>query len=161
MASEELQVPEELAKYVGRIDPPTIKEVEKGSIRRYADAVGDPNPLYHDEEYAKESRYGSIIAPPGFFGWATRSISASEGLIGMMGALIEGGYAGILDGGMAYDYYMPVRAGDTLVASPKVKDVSAKSGKTNMMIVRFETTYLNQNGDLVARSYHTLIGRQL
>jgi len=29
------------------------------------------------------------------------------------------------------------------------------------MILRFETSYTNQNGDLVAKSYQTLIGRQL
>ena len=43
-------------------------EVEKGAIKKYADAVDDHNPLYWDDEYAKNSRYGSIIAPPGFFG---------------------------------------------------------------------------------------------
>jgi acyl dehydratase len=154
-------VPDTLKQYIGKVDPPTIKEVEKGAIRRYAEAVGDPNPLYCDEEYARKSKYGSIIAPPGFFGWAIKPMSASEGLIGLMGALIESGFAGILDGGMAYDFYLPVRAGDTLIASPKVKDVTEKEGKTRMMIVRFETTYWNQNGDMVARSYHTLIGRQL
>ena len=162
MASEELKVPEALLQYVGKVDPPTVKEVEKGSIRRYAEAVGDPNPLYSDEEYAKNTRYGGIIAPPGFFGWPKRGgVPAAEGLIGLMGALIEAGYAGILDGGMAYECYLPVRAGDTLIASPMVKDVTAKAGKANMMITRFETTYLNQNGDLVAKSFHTLIGRQL
>ena len=162
MASEELKVPEALLQYVGQVDPPTVKEVEKGSIRRYAEAVGDPNPLYCDEEYAKKTRYGGIIAPLGFFGWPKRGgAPAAEGLIGLMGALLEAGYAGILDGGMAYECYLPVRAGDTLIASPMVKDVTAKAGKANMMITRFETTYLNQNGDLVAKSFHTLIGRQL
>ena len=65
------------------------------------------------------------------------------------------------DGGMAYDFYLPVRVGDTLVGSPKVLDISLKEGKTKMMIIRFETSYFNQNGDLVAKSYQTLIGRQL
>jgi acyl dehydratase len=75
--------------------------------------------------------------------------------------MIEAGYAGILDGGMAYDFFLPVRAGDTLVGSPKVSDIALKEGKTKMMIIRFETSYTNQNGDLVAKSYQTLIGRQL
>ncbi len=154
-------IPDSLKQFIGKVDPPHVREVEKGAIRRYADAVGNDNPLYYDEEYARKSRYGSIIAPPGFFGWAKKTIPSSEGLIGVMGAMIEAGYAGILDGGMAYDFFLPVRAGDTLVASPKVLDVTAKEGKTKMMIVRFETTYYNQNGDLVAKSYHTLIGRQL
>jgi len=154
-------VPDSLKQYIGKIDPPHLREVEKGAIRRYADAVGDNNPLYYDEEYAKNSRYGCIIAPPGFFGWAKKTISSSEGLIGLIGAMIEAGYAGILDGGMAYDFFLPVRAGDTLVGSPKVADIALKEGKTKMMILRFETSYTNQNGDIVAKSYQTLIGRQL
>jgi acyl dehydratase len=154
-------VPDSLKQYIGKVDPPHLREVEKGAIRRYADAVGDDNPLYCDEEYAKKSRYGCIIAPPGFFGWAKKTISSSEGLVGLIGAMIEAGYAGILDGGMAYDFYLPVRVGDTLVVSPKVADITLKEGKTKMMILRFEASYTNQNGDLVAKSYQTLIGRQL
>ena len=154
-------VPDSLKQYIGKVDPPHLREVEKGAIRRYADAVGDDNPLYCDEEYARKSRYGCIIAPPGFFGWAKKTISSSEGLVGLIGAMIEAGYAGILDGGMAYDFYLPVRVGDTLVVSPKVADVAFKEGKTKMMIIRFEASYTNQNGDLVAKSYQTLIGRQL
>ena len=154
-------VPDSLKQYIGKVDPPHLREVEKGAIRRYADAVGDDNPLYCDEEYARKSRYGCIIAPPGFFGWAKKTISSSEGLVGLIGAMIEAGYAGILDGGMAYDFYLPVRVGDTLVVSPKVADITLKEGKTKMMILRFEASYTNQNGDLVAKSYQTLIGRQL
>jgi len=154
-------VPDSLKQYIGKVDPPHLREVEKGAIRRYADAVGDDNPLYYDEEYAKNTKYGGIISPPGFFGWAKKTISSSEGLIGLIGAMIEAGYAGILDGGMAYDFYLPVRVGDTLVGSPKVADIALKEGKTKMMILRFETSYTNQNGDLVAKSYQTLIGRQL
>jgi acyl dehydratase len=154
-------VPDSLKQYIGKVDPPHLREVEKGAIRRYADAVGDDNPLYYDEEYAKKTKYGGIIAPPGFFGWAKKTISSSEGLIGLIGAMIEAGYAGILDGGMAYDFYLPVRVGDTLVGSPKVADIALKEGKTKMMVLRFETSYTNQNGDLVAKSYQTLIGRQL
>lgn len=154
-------VPDSLKQYIGKVDPPHLREVEKGAIRRYADAVGDDNPLYYDEEYARKSRYGCIIAPPGFFGWAKKTISSSEGLIGLIGAMIEAGYAGILDGGMAYDFYLPVRVGDTIVVSPKVADIALKEGKTKMMIIRFEASYTNQNGDLVAKSYQTLIGRQL
>ena len=154
-------VPDSLKQYIGKVDPPHVREVEKGAIRRYADAVGDDNPLYYDEEYARKSRYGCIIAPPGFFGWAKKTISSSEGLVGLIGAMIEAGYAGILDGGMAYDFYLPVRVGDTIVVSPKVADIALKEGKTKMMILRFEASYTNQNGDLVAKSYQTLIGRQL
>ena len=155
-------VPDELKQHIGKIDPPHVREVERGSIRRYAEAVGDNNPLYYDEEYAAKTKYGSIIAPPGFFGWSIKAATTSEGIIGLMTAMIEAGYAGILDGGMAYEFFLPVRAGDTLVASPRVKDVSAKEGKSGtMMVCQFEVTYMNQNADLVAKASQTLIGRKL
>lgn len=153
-------VPDELKQYLGKVDPPHVREVERGAIRRYADAVGNPNPLYHDVEYAANSRYGTIISPPGFFGWATAAVPQAEGIIGLMTALINAGYYRILDGGMSYEFFLPVRAGDTLIASPKVKDIKAKEGKSGvMMICEFETSYLNQNGDLVAKASQTLIGR--
>ncbi len=153
---------EELKQYIGKVDPPHVREVEKGAIRRYAEAVGNDNPLYYDEAYASKSGYGGIIAPPGFFGWSAKAIAASEAIVGLMTAMINAGYAGILDGGISYEFYQPVRAGDTLVASPKVKDVTAKEGRTGtMMICQFETTYLNQNGDPVAKATQNLIGRQL
>ncbi len=47
-------VPDELKQHIGKIDPPHVREVERGAIRRYADAVGNGNPLYFDEEYASE-----------------------------------------------------------------------------------------------------------
>jgi acyl dehydratase len=155
-------VPEDLKQYIGKVDPPHVREVEKGSIRRYADAVGNDNLLYSDEEYAKQSRYSGIIAPPGFFGWSAKAVTASEGIVGLMTALINAGYAGILDGGISYEFLLPIYAGDTLIASPKVKDVTAKEGKSGvMMICQFEITYLNQNGDMVAKATQNLIGRQL
>jgi len=153
---------DELKQYIGKVDPSHVREVEKGAIRRYAEAVGNDNPLYYDEEYASKSRYGGIIAPPGFFGWSAEPVAASEAIVGLMTAMINAGYAGILDGGISYEFYLPVRAGDTLVASPKVKDVTAKEGRTGtMMICQFETSYLNQKGDLVAKATQHLIGRQL
>ena len=153
-------VPDELKQYIGKIDPPHVREVEAGAIRRYAEAVGNENPLYSDIEYASRSRYGGIIAPPGFFGWASAGVPESEGIMAMMTAIINAGYYRILDGGMSYEFFLPVRAGDTLIDSPKIKDINAKEGKSGvMMICEFETTYLNQNGDLVAKASQTLIGR--
>src|SRR5512139_2063685 len=39
--------------------------ITKDLIRHFCDAVGDKNPLYRWDEYAKFTRYGGIIAPPG------------------------------------------------------------------------------------------------
>ena len=40
--------------------------------------MGDMNPLWRDEEYAKKTRWGGIIAPPAFY--ATMGISEKKEL---------------------------------------------------------------------------------
>ncbi len=153
-------IPEEAKQFLGHVDPPRVLEVEKGAIRRYADAIKDENPLYRDEEYASKTRYGGIIAPPGFFGWGIGAIPGAQGMGAVMGALASAGFPRILDGGMAYEFFKPVRAGDVLVASPMVKEITEKESRSGTMIVFVtETTYLNQHGDIVAKAYHTVIAR--
>ena len=159
-------LPEEVTKLIGKRASVRILEVEKGAIKKFADAVDDQNPLYWDEEHARNSRYGSIIAPPGFFGWPTRwpedstfpfqtNITAE-----LKDALPKAGYSRILDGGAEYEFFTPVRAGDTLAASTMIKDIVEREGKTGKMTFVFiETTYTNQNGDLVAKAIGTTINR--
>lgn len=66
-------------------------EIEKGAIRRFAEAVGDDNPLYTDEAFAKECGYRSIIAPPTF-----------PTTIRVMNPSIEFEPSRVLHGGMEY-----------------------------------------------------------
>jgi Acyl dehydratase len=56
---------EELRSWVGReVHYPAHEELSRASIRYFALALGDENPLYVDENYAKEAGYPSVIAPP-------------------------------------------------------------------------------------------------
>jgi acyl dehydratase len=157
-------IADEVMEYIGKADEPHIRTVEKGAIRRYAAAVGNDNPLYSDEEYARSSAYGCIIAPPGFFGWPTKPASSAVGLanvvVDLQAELARAGYPRILDGGISYEFHLPVRAGDILSVSPKITGISEKEGKSGTMIMcSLETSYLNQNGDLVAVARQTFIAR--
>ena len=40
--------------------------IEKSHIMMFARSIGDPNPIYYDEDHANNSDVGSIIAPPTF-----------------------------------------------------------------------------------------------
>lgn len=40
--------------------------VEAGHILQFAHAIGDPNPIYADAEYARGTSVGHIVAPPTF-----------------------------------------------------------------------------------------------
>ena len=157
-------LPEEVTKLVGSTGDITIMEVEKGAIKRYADAVGDFNPIYWDDEYAKNSRYGSIIAPHGFFGWPTRwselGPTHSKLREEMLAAVTQAGYSRVLDGGIEYEFFSPARAGDILAALPRIISIYERETKTGTLAFSvMETTYTNQNGALVARARQTLIHR--
>ena len=49
-----------------RSEEPVVNLIERGAVRKFAEAIGDPNPLYTDEAVARTSRYGGLIAPPTF-----------------------------------------------------------------------------------------------
>ena len=49
--------------------------VEASHIMMFARSVGDANPIYHDEEYAKKTDVGGIIAPPTFAQSSAQSVS--------------------------------------------------------------------------------------
>lgn len=73
-------------KSIGRSVGPIVFEVERGAIRRFAVAVGDPNPLYRDEGYARQMPQGVVVAPPGFFGWPLSKTPTTRQLVQWAGA---------------------------------------------------------------------------
>jgi acyl dehydratase len=56
---------DELKGFIGReAHYPAREELGRASIRYFALALDDDNPLYTDEAYAKKAGYPSVIAPP-------------------------------------------------------------------------------------------------
>ncbi len=160
---------EELSKLIGQSVDVSIFEVEKEPIRRFADAVGDLNPLYWDEEYAKQSPFGSIIAPPGFISslwflsrpvkWGRKEHqSESLGPPLVMDALARAGYKRILDTGIDYEFFEPIRAGDTVRAVCVVKDIMERgSGEAKAAFLITETSYTDQHGKMLAKARSTTV----
>jgi acyl dehydratase len=158
-----MAIPEKVAEMIGKpIGEPQIWEVERGAIRRFANAIDDPNPLYHDAGYAKNSKYGEMIAPFGFCGWPIKGgLMEMIGLV--LGPMMNAGYPIILDAGVEFESFVPIRAGDTLVSYSMITNIAektAKSGKT-MLIPTIEMNLLNQNGDRTLAIRSSIICREL
>jgi acyl dehydratase len=51
---------------VGERSEAVSNVVEKEAVRKFAEAIGDPNPLYVDEAAAEKSRYGNLVTLPTF-----------------------------------------------------------------------------------------------
>jgi hypothetical protein len=157
-------LPESLQNMIGRSSEPFILEVDRSSIKKFADAVGDRNQLFWNEEYARNSRYGSLIAPPGFFGWPVQwdnPMPFSSAIRGeLLDTLAGEGYSRILDGGIDYEFFYSVRVGDILTSVVRIPEIIKKESKgVTMFLTIVETQYTNQNGLVAAIARQTLIAR--
>jgi acyl dehydratase len=152
---------DELRGFIGLKTNPGFNEVERGAIRRYAEAVGNPNPLHTDVEYARKSRHGELICPPGFFGWPKQVNTGALEVMGpVFGAVFNAGLVRIIDAGIEYEFFLPVRAGDTLTWFAQFADAKEREGKQGKMaFLTMELTYMNQNGDMVAKARQTFLAR--
>jgi len=136
---------------IGVESEPSVYEVEKEPIRRWANSLGDPNPLYHDEAYAKSKGYRGLLAPPGFIAQYAFPVK-----FGRPKATFKRPFARNLNGGNEYEFFKPICAGDVISATTKVSDMIERDGRMGkMLIVTQETTYTNQDGDVVAKSRGT------
>jgi acyl dehydratase len=115
MAEQSLITPE-IRAMLGQEFYFTGKEViDRTAIRQYAQAISDLNPLYIDEEFAKKSEYGGLIAPPTFIFDVSHDLFAEVGEDGrdLSGVTIRGLNA--VRGGNEYQFLEPARPGDKRV----------------------------------------------
>jgi acyl dehydratase len=153
--AEESLITQELQALLGQEQEPEHFEIEKGHIKRFTEAIGDPNPLFSDLDYARKSRFGNIVAPPTFI----IDISMKK----MANKLIakKPPSTGFLNGGIEIEYYKPIKVGDTITTTARLVDLQEKSsrrGKLLLMLV--ELTYRNQREELVMKIRNTFIGPQ-
>ena len=131
---------------------PLTHDVEKGAIIKFAEAIGDTNPIFNDEVAARQSKYGGMIAPPTFL----RSMSA-----GTLKVDFRNPYSANLDGGSEWEYFEPIRPGDRITVTTKIADIYERAGRLgNMLFLVRETNYVNQFGKTVATQRTTGISYQ-
>ena len=131
---------------------PLTHDVEKGAIIKFAEAIGDTNPIFNDEVAARQSKYGGMIAPPTFL----RSMSA-----GALKVDFRIPYSANLDGGSEWEYFEPIRPGDRITVTTKIADLYERAGRLgNMLFMVRETNYVNQFGNTVATQRTTGISYQ-
>src|SRR5262249_11152302 len=137
---------------VGKSYPPLRYEVGREKLREFASAVGETNPLYHDEEAARAAGHPDIPAVPTFPIVLSSRASAAmheDGELGM-------DYSRVVHGEQEFVYERPIRAGDRLVATPRI-DRIAPLGRHEMLVI--ETTIDTEDGERVCTTRATLVVR--
>jgi acyl dehydratase len=133
-------VTDEIKKLIGKETEPRTFDVERGHIRRFAEAIGDSNPIFNDEAKARDTRFGGMVAPPTF----GRAFGIEFFSIPLKMPTARG-----LDGGSDWEYFVPIRPGDRISVVSKLADVRESEGRLGTMIfTTVETRYVNQFGQV-------------
>lgn len=115
-------------------------EVERGAIRKFADAIGDPHPAFRAGE----------VAPPTF----PTTFAMAMPLLGIDPARV-------LHGEEEFVYERPLRAGDRVTCVGRIVDVSERRGRRlgPLACVVIETEGRDPQGALLYRGRSTLLVR--
>lgn len=127
-------------EFVGLRSGPVRNPVERGAVRRFAEAIADPSPLYVDEEVAEKSRHGALLAPPTF----PRTFDYGD---------IEGltlPPAGLIHGEFRVAYERPLLVGEEVICRMQLEDSYDKRGRRGLLgFLVFERTGESPDGERI------------
>ena len=121
-----------------------LRDACADTIINFSNGIGDLNPLYRDAEYARWTRYGSLISHPLFpvaHHWPGRS---HWGLPGVHGFAV----------GNDWEFFRNIRIGDRISTWNRVIDIKEKPSKfSGRMVMQYvESTFTNQRDEIVAKA---------
>jgi acyl dehydratase len=140
-------------EYIGKTFPPGPPyEVSRVKLAEFADAIGDPNPVYRDRAAAAAAGYPDVIAPPTFP--IVIGMAASGQALADPGLNLN--YAMVVHGEQRFEYSRPLVAGDVVTATVTISDIR-QAGRNSLMTTstRIETV----GGEHVCTAYNTLVER--
>ena len=144
-------------------------EVERGQIRRHAQALMDDDPIYWDDNHAKDTRLGGVVAPPLFPLHALRAPAGSSNQFahaagdpdfdgstrGVMKGLppVPVPLTRILNGGNEVEVYQLARPGERIRVRSRYAEMYEREGRTGPMVFLItETQYHNNRGELLLKA---------
>lgn len=113
----------------GILQTPWNTSVNPDAVRRFAECMGDLNPLYNSEDYARQSRWGEVVAPPGFE-WSMgidRNPEMDEQFVKETRGALRG--VQLFHSGAEYIYYRPFTEGVKIYKSEVVGSVEEKTSR--------------------------------
>jgi acyl dehydratase len=139
--------------YIGRSFPAGAPyEVSRVKIAEFADAIGDPNPLYRDRAAAQAAGFRDVIAPPTFAIVITMASSAVA--VGDPGLGLN--YAMVVHGEQRFEHARPLTAGDVVMAQATITDIR-DVGRNAMLSTTTDLSTVD--GERVCTATSTLVER--
>ncbi len=131
-----------------------LHEVDRVSIKWFAEAIGDKDPIYYDREAARRAGYEDVPAPPTF----PTTFRDDEEV--RLRDRVGFDFRKLVHGQQEYEMPRPLIAGETLRVRSRVADIYKKEGKSGAMIlVVVETTGRRSDGSIAFVGRSTVIQR--
>jgi acyl dehydratase len=157
---------EELKSWIGReAHYPAREELGRASIRYFALALGDDNPLYVDDAYARQAGYPSVIAPPTLVcetcQYAHQRPNA-DGYIGHEWHLPVPN-ARLIRVSNDYEFMRPVLPADRVSVTWTLESIVEKPSSRGgtQLFVSSEARYRDAQGEVVAVNRETIVYQPL
>ncbi len=122
-----------------------LTEATRDNILNVCDAIGDNNPLWTNEAYARRARFATLTAPPTFLYNITHGSRLSN--VGAITHPIVG--QALLYASAELEFFEPVRLGDPFTVSGRALGIERRISKSvgPMLFPTCEATYFNQRGE--------------
>jgi len=150
--------------------------VERGAVRRYAQAIMDIDPIYMRDETVAGTRYGVPVAPPLFPNAMLRLPFGEPDLVqeraddvdfdGAVGSSTLGlpplplVNSPMLNGGSEVELFRFANHGEQIWLKSRYLDIyERETSKGSMLMVVIETDFLDEHGRLVMRFRKTQLRR--
>ncbi len=144
--------PSRFAPYVGKQSEPLRLDDERGHIRRFAQAIGDDNPIHHDDDAARRAGHPALVAPP-TFAVALRPNDARYG--------IDIDWRKLLHGEQELAFDRAIVAGDVLTLVQTIVAAAVKQTRTGVMdVMVLETVATDVHGARVFTARSTVLVRR-
>lgn len=108
---------------IGKRSAPVKNVIERGAVKKFAEAIHDAAPIYIDEEAGKASRYGRNIAPPTF------PITLAYGTIEELVLPTKG----LIHGEQKFHYKRPLLVGEEVYCVTEIKNYYERTGSFGKM----------------------------
>jgi len=143
------------SELIGTEHPSATVLVERGRLRAFALAIGEPDLVYTDLDVAQAAGHPDLPVPPTFlFGVAAGHGADDFAWMTELGIDLRH----VLHGEQAFTYHDVAHAGDTMVLSPVIVDVYSKRSGALQFLVR-EIRVRRADGSLVADLRMTIVVR--
>lgn len=141
---------------------PAREEIGRASIRYFALATGDDNPLHLDDAYAREVGHASLVAPPSYIVETAQYAHATPKLNGYFAHEWDLPVTGLrtIRAGNDYQFMRPILPTDRISVRYALEGIVEKTSATTGKLQLFVTSvarFFDESDELVAVNIETMV----